>query len=632
MSEPRQRPPKTTKTARGGRRLTFDGVAVPRPITVLPQAPLHFTLALEDGEQAVVDLSGLPDIPLAREMAAALAQLGAPSGTLKTAGTVRTVVRASAFTVIPFWQQAFPGVSSVREMTPAQVDAYEAHLRQRYPAGSATWYQHLNTSVWVLRTASEIVGGASEDLKERLAYASRARKPESTPLDAFSPYVRKQIRDACRTQMNAALRRLTVTGPARLANGTDPRALPPESAPWREPANVLWYLDRVGPVPTASLLAAGARVTDLRKVKLESLPSRLYATSLDLYPFFVMLCLESALPPECVLGLRVTDLGEEDDGWATLHFIKRRAGPRAVQSRRVRTGGWATPGGLFKQVVRLTQALRRHYPSEALWICIPSKPRGDANGRGQALEMVPSTIASAARLMWAEHRVTLDDGSRLKSLDHRRLRKTGKAQRYIETDGQLEDFADDHTPQVAFQHYARVPRLAHLHEQTVAAGQQAALDAALGATVVLPEQEQEVRASPARALPVLGVPAEQAEPLLAGEQDVWLASCKDIRNSPYAKPGELCPASAWGCLPCRNAVITGRKLPNLIAFLNFLHGRRSTMEPADWRHTFGEAHARVRTVLARFPEEMVIAARAIAESDETLIYLPIELRTAGGQP
>jgi hypothetical protein len=44
-----------------------------------------------------------------------------------------------------------------------------------------------------------------------------------------------------------------------------------------------------------------------------------------------------------------------------------------------------------------------------------------------------------------------------------------------------------------------------------------------------------------------------------------LASCIGFYDSPFGTKGKACPVPFWGCLECRNAVITSRKLPALIA-------------------------------------------------------------------
>ncbi|MFP3442984.1 hypothetical protein R0K18_35135, partial [Pantoea sp. SIMBA_133] len=70
-----------------------------------------------------------------------------------------------------------------------------------------------------------------------------------------------------------------------------------------------------------------------------------------------------------------------------------------------------------------------------------------------------------------------DDGGPLR-LRLSQLRKTHKAEWYRRTNGQLEQFAVGHSIGVAARHYADIPALRHVHEQTLAAAFHDALDAA----------------------------------------------------------------------------------------------------------------------------------------------------------
>ena len=153
-----------------------------------------------------------------------------------------------------------------------------------------------------------------------------------------------------------------------------------------------------------------------------------------------------------------------------------------------------------------------------------------------------------------------------------------------------------------------------------------AVEDALQPTVLTPEAEAKVLAAPSSAQP--GFPeglATDVPALLAGEQDVWLASCSGFYSSPFANSGEACPVPFWGCLECRNGVITTRKLPALMAFLDFVVDQRKVLSEADWQAKFGKAHHRiVAQILPQFSEPDLAAARALAASQSAQIYLPPE--------
>ncbi|WP_292503832.1 hypothetical protein [Mesorhizobium sp.] len=119
--------------------------------------------------------------------------------------------------------------------------------------------------------------------------------------------------------------------------------------------------------------------------------------------------------------------------------------------------------------------------------------------------------------------------------------------------------------------------------------------------------------------------SSDVDALLSGEQDVWLAACSGFDRIPFGELGSPCPQPFWGCLECRNAVITARKLPAIIAFLWFIEEQRTGLHAADWAMKFGRAHHRIaKQVLPAFPESVVAEARREAEGHA--LYLPPEAR------
>ncbi len=193
--------------------------------------------------------------------------------------------------------------------------------------------------------------------------------------------------------------------------------------------------------------------------------------------------------------------------------------------------------------------------------------------------------------------------------------------------GLVNRFAVGHTVAVAADHYADIPALRHLHEATIADAMTDALDAAFPPCVLSSEEEAAVQTDPDKAtgLPVVGAAAVKA--LFGGEQDVWLASCGGFYNSPFGSEGEACPSPFWGCLECSNAVVTARKVPALLAFLNFIRAQRQVLSEADWIAKYGRVHGRIaEQILPRFADAEIEEARRIGSSDPALLYLPPEAR------
>jgi len=227
--------------------------------------------------------------------------------------------------------------------------------------------------------------------------------------------------------------------------------------------------------------------------------------------------------------------------------------------------------------------------------------------------------------IWVARHSLVDDPGQPLPLLLSRLRKTHKALWYAKTQGDMARFAIGHTPEVAARHYADLPSLRHLHEQTIADGLNDALTSALQPRIVTPEEEAAAHRAPSTLQ--LPIPAAEVRRVLAGKQDVWLASCSGFHNSPFATEGEPCSEPFWGCLECRNAVITARKLPSIIAFLDFIVARRAGMDEADWQAKFGRAWSRItRQVLPAFSDVVVAEAREKAKALDHQPYLPLEAR------
>ena len=178
---------------------------------------------------------------------------------------------------------------------------------------------------------------------------------------------------------------------------------------------------------------------------------------------------------------------------------------------------------------------------------------------------------------------------------------------------------------MAARHYADVPALRPLHEATVAEAFREAVTSAAMPIVLTPEREEAWRADPGHLAEVPG--AADPAALLDGEQDVWLASCTGFYASPPCPPGAPCPLPFWGCLECSNAVITARKLPAILSFLDFIEDQRRALPAGDWVVKFGRAHARITTdVLPAFGSAVVTEARQRLAAEPSPIYLPPEAR------
>ncbi len=297
-------------------------------------------------------------------------------------------------------------------------------------------------------------------------------------------------------------------------------------------------------------------------------------------------------------------------GTIEIAYVKRRARGAEHKHIRVRDGGIGTPGGLIRKLIEATAFTRQFVPSENLWLYYYTGRKQLRAGLEHQKELVARWIK--------EHDLVDDDGEPLR-LVLSRLRKTHKALWYLKTEGHMARFAVGHTPEIAARHYADIPSLRPLHEATVAEAF-SEVAAAAGPIVLAPDNEDSWRLSK-------GVSEENSDvdALLNGDQDVWLAACSGFDHSPFGEPGQPCPQPFWGCLECRNAVITARKLPAIIAFQHFIEEQRAGLSAAEWAMKFGRAHVRItEQVLPAFPESVVAEARC--EADRNALYLPPEAR------
>ena len=573
--------------------------------------PRRFRVRVDDGGELALDLSSWPHPSFTASIAPLLQELVRGMG----AAPVRRTVRCRVLDLRRFWRfldETATVLGSIDDVTADIIDRYEDWLEQNTPSQAAV-RRLISPLIGIMRLAVENEPDRfPHALANRLTWLGRGELAGGRPRDAYSSGVTAALRTAARDQVAEAAKRVLI-GEAMPARRADIEACP---ALHRYHDDVIALLAREGSVgthnPTFWRLKGALSNRKMRPLSSEELHGQLYLTRIDLIGFLVALSLETGMEIECLRSLKADCLRNPSRGYVEIEYRKRRARGAEWKRLRVRDGGSSTPGGIIRQAIRLTERARRYLGSDVLWAWW--------NGYGLS---GPKISPRSVLAFVAQHGLTGDDGSPL-HLELSRLRKTQKAERYLRTQGQLEDFAVGHTVAVAARHYADIPALRHIHENTIADALRDALDTALKPKLVPPAMEETVRASPeASGLPVS--PAEVGA-LLDGEQDVWLASCGGFHASPFGQPGEACPTPFWGCLECANAVITVRKLPALIAFDTFMTGQRAVMDERSWAARFGRTHRRiVEQILPAFPPQVVAEARAAAEKPDTnLIYLPPE--------
>lgn len=597
-----------------GRRATF-----PEPQTAQPRpfAALRFDVPLEDGSHVIVAFPDYSRPRLVRTFGAALRDSLTAPGVVCTRTKVRTQAdQLRRFLV--FIDNTGETVDSVGAIDAGLLDRYEAWLKRHTHAG-AIFRRHLMARPILLlrRMEEEKPGALSPELLTRLTYLSLEPYKNSRPRDAYSDVIAASVRRAARKQVLDAARRIEPEG-----------ALPSVPGGLHEVVaaaylRVLEAIDRDGWAPSKDTIFDSMRQRAIyhgagRRIDLScpATHARFYLTAVDVVGFVILLSLSTGLEMECIHDLQSDCLKNRAKGFVDIAYFKRRAHGAERKTLRVRDGGLTTPGGLVRLAIKLTARARARTGSDRLWVwgCLTGLIQGVSN-RG-----------ILSHYFVRDHGLVDENGAPLR-LELSRLRKTYKAKWYVKTGGQLEDFARGHSVEIAADHYADIPALRPMHEATVVAAIEDALSAAelLAPRVITPAEEVHVREH-GDGLSAVCEP-ESSIAVLDGEQDVWLAGCTSFYDSPFGKAGEACPSPFWTCLECRNAVITARKLPALIAFEAFMVGQREALAEADWDAKFGRAYRRIHDqVLPAFPKVVVAAARTSAASARDLIYLPPEVR------
>lgn len=565
---------------------------------VIVADPRRFAVRVDTGSEIIIDLSSWSNPSFVAEIAPLLQERIRQMGPTP----IGRSVQRKALNLRRFWSFLDDRkivLHGLGDITVELINDYESWLDQN--AGSRLFQRHLLAAlISVLRIAAEDRPDAlAPEVVSRLRYLGHGDSGGSRPRDAYSSGIADALRAAARAQIAEARQ--------RIALGDDVPPPPPgvdTCARLRVHHDaVIAEIVRSGQIETRH--PAFKRFVNLaayRKVdrRIEVPHRGFHLTPIDLAAFMTLLSLEAGMEMECLIRLKADCLRNPTRGYVEIEYYKRRARGSEWKRLRLRDGSSATPGGLIRMAIALTERARRHTGSDRLWVLWTIdglRPANEEGGQGIA------TFVDRYHLVD-------DDGAPLR-LRLSRLRKTHKAEWYRRTNGQLEQFAVGHSIGVAARHYADIPALRHVHEQTLAAAFHDALDAALKPRIATSEREDLV--------------VERQEPPLATEeQDVWLARCGGFYESPFTEAGKPCPSPFWGCLECENAVITERKLPALIAFQSFMTDQRAVLDAAEWSIKFGRPWHRItKQILPAFAPKAVEAAR-IAEQGPTVLYLPVE--------
>ncbi len=488
------------RISRVRRRVQFDDVA-PAPSETERNALFlsrRFVAHFDGGRSYDVILDKLPIVAIAVDATRVLWAECQFGGHYKSPGNVEDTVQAlRRFADFLNQGEQRARIRGLKSLTVADLDGFEAFLRDQYGADNYLPYKRMAALRLFLELADRhcLVNPA---LAPRLAYVSTggvgSRWGQPKPREPYSPYIAKQLRDASLKDIEAAVERITVTGPQLAARGNDPNEYG-----WKAEANVMWAIMRGGLLPL-SAMPNNIRVTVTgltnhgQRHTFVDLIRFAYPDNYDVLSFVTYLALETGLPTESILELRVDCLKNEARGYVDIEYVKRRRGTDTPTTKRVRADGPTSPGAVVKIYLRLSRLTRQLVGAQtAQWLFIGYGRKDIKGGVLRRLTEIKTSLIPFCE----RHQIIGDDGQRIVRFSPARLRKTHKAQRYLRVNGHLADSADDNTKPVAANHYAKVEALRPLHEAAVAAGLQEALDAALTPIIVDAESERRLDCDPA---------------------------------------------------------------------------------------------------------------------------------------
>lgn len=352
---------------------------------------------------------------------------------------------------------------------------------------------------------------------------------------------------------------------------------------------------------------------------------------------FVVLGLKLGIEPECLGRLTFGDTRADGGGRLTVTYIKRRGGGgngfRKKRTTNPTTGSSA--GGTVDDAPEIeTETLEATGNTFAdaggVLALLREAARSRATEAGRnvdeeplfTIRMAPETFSIFSDRMHAGG-LRGDDGERL-AIKRSRLRPTWRVQRTIRHKGRISIDRSDNTPDVRAKHYLENERMAPFHRQAVIDAQDEALRHATGKGLSKPAPTVTVVPDD-RAVDRLD--SADASVAVSGEQDLWLASCRDFSNPPDGDPGKPCSRPFHGCLSCRNAIVTRRSLPFILSFQRHVERRRREMPTDEWETIYGQSWREItQNILPEFDAGAIAEAGLVAMGKDLLLHLPPELQ------
>ncbi|MES2042165.1 MAG: hypothetical protein V4495_30500 [Pseudomonadota bacterium] len=553
-------------------------------------------------------------------------------------------------------EQTIREISSLRELQRETLIEFRSWLYTQFkPETTRKTYRGIVSSLLLLRSeASPLPGTVCSELE----IPAKALLPGGYGKTSVSPYSSDELaalQAACNLAINGTIKRLN-EGKRLLSQGEDTRQNGPKRNKnghssiypmgWKSIPNILWHIVHVlkGRMPSAHsdeplvkfLLKPRAPICKRDAFDL------LYLQTFDIAPFIVLFSLKTGLNAESILTLE-RDCLQGSEGHMTWVKYKKSRGSHEVLVRKFSHRGANSPVGLIKIVLQLTQelvALVAPDLQKYLWLShrvMQGKRRYSGNEFTNKIDIINNShlkmlinggvVRGIRRLGFLEkHNIRGRDGEILR-FSFLIARKTEASTAYLKH-GNLANVSKKilkHHGKEALNttaiHYLSNDATHHVHNVAVRNAQDKAVSDARVSVIVNDRPDKlEIK----KLSKDLRVTEKKVIAIVNGEQDVFIASCKDFYNKPGGKPDTACD-DPWTCFGCSNGLWTSRILPRVIKFLWFMDEQRKLLAHADWVIKFGVPYGAItQQILPRFQARTIEWAKA--EAEVAPFYVPTRLR------
>jgi hypothetical protein len=360
-------PVNTQRRTRHPKRVIFAKTVDPDTELKRVTTTLRFEARPIHGGRLIVDLTSLGRPDLARRFAQAIWRACQIGGGIGSVWTLKAYV-TSIKNFFKYLDAEYAQMNRVEKIDAAHIDNFERWLKAE-GFSPILRHQSLSKIINCLRQMEQDAPGTlPSSTIERLNFISDEPYVRSRPRDAYSSRIATELRKAAHDDVLAIHKRLTVD-----------RNTPPPDRATDDPEICKFYHAALAEIDNAGtmsyehpcwkhLLVARRNIGLPRRHLTNELHGQRYLLASDIIPFVVFLGLNTGMEIECIKSLRSNCLKNPSKGYVEIEYRKLRARGAEWKRLRVRDGGSATPGGLIRLVLKLTENARRYVETDNLWV------------------------------------------------------------------------------------------------------------------------------------------------------------------------------------------------------------------------------------------------------------------------